>query len=143
MGCQANARRRPSTGDGHGCGPILVVMRRKAGTILPTELELLRAAAQLSAGGVTKFHGFLVANEMRGGRQGGRDLIAYGNLYRILERLERAGFLTSEWESPEISEAERRPRRRLYELNGAAWAALASAADGSTPLARVGAALGS
>ncbi len=117
-------------------------MRRKAGTILPNELELLSAAARLAAAGVTQFHGFLVANEMRG-KQGGRDLIAYGNLYRILERLERSGFLTSQWESPEISEAERRPRRRLYELNGAAWVALASGADNTTQLARVSAASGS
>ena len=116
-------------------------MRRKTGTVLPNELELLSAAARLSAEGVTKFHGFLVANEMRG-RQGGRDLIAYGNLYRILERLERAGFLASQWESPEISEAERRPRRRLYELNGSAWAVLDSTAGVPTPLARASATRG-
>jgi PadR family transcriptional regulator PadR len=39
-----------------------------------------------------------------------------GTGYPILLRLESFGWLTSEWESPEIHEAERRPRRRYYKL---------------------------
>ncbi len=101
-------------------------MRRKPGTVLPNELELLATAAGLASAGTPEFHGFLVAQEMRG-RKGGRDLIAYGNLYRILERLERGGFLTSDWEEAAIAETARRPRRRLYRLTGAALEALQQA----------------
>lgn len=92
-------------------------MRRKAGTILPIERELLAAAAGLMARGTEEFHGFLIAHEMRD-RSGARDLIAYGNLYRILERMEKAGWLASNWEDPAVAESERRPRRRLYKLTG-------------------------
>ena len=90
-------------------------MRRKPGAILPIEGELLGAAASLMARGVEQFHGFLIAHEMRG-RDGGKDLIAYGNLYRILERMQKAGLLESSWEDPETATAEKRPRRRLYHL---------------------------
>jgi DNA-binding PadR family transcriptional regulator len=101
-------------------------MRRRPGTVLPNELELLTAAAGLASRGETRFHGFLIAHELRG-REGARQLIAYGNLYRILERLERGGYLDSEWEAPESAESERRPRRRLYRLTSAAWSAVNAA----------------
>lgn len=65
--------------------------------------------------GEEEFHGFLVAHEMRD-RTGARDLIAYGNLYRILERMEKAGLLESRWEDPLAAADARRPRRRLYRL---------------------------
>jgi PadR family transcriptional regulator, regulatory protein PadR len=39
-----------------------------------------------------------------------------GTLYPILMRLERAGWLESEWEQLDASEAGR-PRKRLYRLN--------------------------
>ena len=85
------------------------IMRRKAGAILPIERELLGAAAELISRGVDRFHGFLIAHAMRD-RSGAKDLIAYGNLYRILERMEKAGWLESAWEDPELAVAERRPR---------------------------------
>jgi DNA-binding PadR family transcriptional regulator len=90
-------------------------MRRKPGTILPIERELLTAAANLFVSGAQEFHGFLIAHEMRD-RSGAQDLIAYGNLYRILERMEKAGLLESRWEDPLEAAEARRPRRRLYRL---------------------------
>ncbi|MFJ7213517.1 PadR family transcriptional regulator [Amycolatopsis sp. NPDC098790] len=39
-----------------------------------------------------------------------------GTVYQILARLERAGWLRSEWEDPAVHEAEKRPRRRMYHL---------------------------
>jgi DNA-binding PadR family transcriptional regulator len=110
-------------------------MRRKPGTILPIERELLAAAAGLLSRGVGQFHGFLIAHEMRD-RSGARDLIAYGNLYRILERMEKAGWLSSAWEDPSVAEDERRPRRRLYKLTslGLTAAERSSAAEPGTPL---------
>jgi PadR family transcriptional regulator, regulatory protein PadR len=40
-----------------------------------------------------------------------------GTLYPLLQRLENAGWLTSEWERVDPVEAAR-PRRRLYKLTG-------------------------
>jgi PadR family transcriptional regulator PadR len=98
-------------------------MRRKPGTILPIEQELLHAAIGLHSRGTDEFHGFLIAHEMRD-RNGARDLIAYGNLYRILERMEKAGLLISRWEDPSCAEEEKRPRRRLYHLTSLGHAAV-------------------
>ena len=39
-----------------------------------------------------------------------------GTVYTTLRRLERRGLVTGQWEDAEIAEAERRPRRRYYEL---------------------------
>ena len=43
--------------------------------------------------------------------------LAVGSLYPILGRLERAGWLDSEWERSDVH-AEGRPRRRYYRLTG-------------------------
>ena len=43
--------------------------------------------------------------------------LAAGSLYPILARLERAGWLESEWEQADPS-ADGRPRRRYYRLTG-------------------------
>ena len=110
-------------------------MRRKPGTVLPIERELLIAAATLAARGVGQFHGFLIAHEMREG-SGAKDLIAYGNLYRVLERMEKAGLLESTWEDPLEAAAERRPRRRFYRLTAVGTAAANQPAP-STPGARL------
>ena len=40
-----------------------------------------------------------------------------GTLYPILDRLEKAGWLVSEWEGAEPSDLHR-PRRRLYRITG-------------------------
>ncbi|MGE3074295.1 MAG: PadR family transcriptional regulator [Dehalococcoidia bacterium] len=98
-------------------------MRRKPGTVLPIERELLDGAVALRERGVEEFHGFLIAHEVRD-RSGAKDLIAYGNLYRILERMEKAGWLSSAWESPEVATTEKRPRRRLYQLTALGLSAL-------------------
>lgn len=86
--------------------------------------------------GTHEFHGFLIAHEMRD-RSGARDLIAYGNLYRILERMERAGLLESEWEDPEEAAAGRRPRRRLYTLTALGQSAAQVPSAPETPLGRL------
>ncbi|MGE0598791.1 MAG: PadR family transcriptional regulator [Dehalococcoidia bacterium] len=98
-------------------------MRRKPGTVLPIERELLEGAVALRGRGIEEFHGFLIAHEVRD-RSGAKDLIAYGNLYRILERMEKAGWLRSAWESPEVATTEKRPRRRLYQLTALGLSAL-------------------
>jgi PadR family transcriptional regulator len=101
-------------------------MRRKEGTLVPLEVSILEAALELRQRGVTEAHGFLLAKEMRDGAHA-RRLTAYGTLYKALDRLERAGCLTSRWEDPLIAAREGRPRRRLYQVTLDGEAAFARA----------------
>lgn len=64
------------------------------------------------------FHGFRIAKEIRD-REGARLLTGHGTLYRALGRLEQQGFLTGEWEDPQMAAEQNRPRRKLYKLTGA------------------------
>ena len=88
--------------------------RRKTGTLLPLETEILAATLSLARAGHDHVHGFALARAMRE-RSGSRALTGHGTLYKALGRLEEFGLLTSRWEEPA---AEGRPRRRLYELTG-------------------------
>jgi DNA-binding PadR family transcriptional regulator len=85
--------------------------RRKPGTLLPLETEILDVALSERA----PFHGFALAQAMRE-QHGAQSLTAHGTLYKALGRLEEFGLLTSHWEDG--ADAEGRPRRRLYELTG-------------------------
>jgi PadR family transcriptional regulator, regulatory protein PadR len=101
-------------------------MRRKNGTLVPLEVSILEAALDLQGRGVAEAHGFLIAKELRDARHA-RRLTAYGTLYKALDRLERAGYLTSHWEDPLSAAEESRPRRRFYRLTATGEAALADA----------------
>ena len=98
-------------------------MRRKAGTIVPLEASILEASLDLRRRGLESAHGFLLAKEMQDWADA-RLLTAYGTLYKALERLERAGFLESFWEDPQIAADEARPRRRFYKVTMAGETAL-------------------
>ena len=89
--------------------------RRKPGTLLPLETEILGTALALRRSGEGAFHGFGLAHAMRE-QSGSRALTGHGTLYKALGRLEEFGLLTSSWEAAETVEG--RPRRRLYELTG-------------------------
>jgi PadR family transcriptional regulator, regulatory protein PadR len=93
-------------------------MRRKPGTLLPLELDILDAGLQLRRAGAPRFHGFQLAKQLAG-RPHPRALTAHGTLYKALQRLEEAGLLTSQWEDPDDAAAAGRPRRRLYQVTGA------------------------
>jgi PadR family transcriptional regulator PadR len=109
--------------------------RRKPGTLLPLEAEILEAALSLLRAGHATFHGFGLAHTMREQR-GSRSLTAHGTLYKALGRLEEFGLLASRWE--DAAAAEGRPRRRLYELTGeGARAAERARADAVAPVSRV------
>ena len=99
-------------------------MRRKAGTLVPIEASILEAGLELRIEGLEAAHGFLLAKKMRD-KASARLLTAYGTLYKALERLEKAGFLESFWEDPQIAADERRPRRRFYKVTMAGETALA------------------
>jgi len=50
-----------------------------------------------------------------------------GTVYPALRRLEEAGYLTSKWEHPKISQSELRPARKYYELTRSGREVLAEA----------------
>lgn len=108
--------------------------RRKPGTLLPLETEILGIALAMRRSEHAAFHGFGLANSMRE-QSGSRALTGHGTLYKALGRLEEFGLLTSRWE--DAAAAEGRPRRRLYELTGqgarVAERALADQAVGRPP----------
>ncbi len=109
--------------------------RRKPGSLLPLETEILGATLGLREEGHETVHGFGLAQTLRE-RGGSRALTAHGTLYKALGRLEERGLLASHWEDP--AAAEGRPRRRLYELTaeGARIAGEARALSASTATAR-------
>ena len=105
--------------------------RRKPGTLLPLETEILDAALSLRRAGSTTFHGFGLAQTMRE-RRASRSLTAHGTLYKALARLEDFGLLTSRWEAAATA-PEGRPRRRLYELTGEGARAVERAHAAASP----------
>lgn len=108
--------------------PIIAAMRRKPGSLLPIELAILEAAIRLRMEGAARFHGFLIAKEIKE-RQEARLLTAHGTLYKALDRLQRLGMLESQWEDPIVAAQADRPRRRLYWVTAAGEAALVPAAE--------------
>jgi len=110
--------------------------RRKAGTLLPLETEILDVALSLRTTGRGEFHGFGLARSMRE-PGGSRSLTGHGTLYKALGRLEDLGLLASRWEDP--ASVQGRPPRRLYRLTAqgteAATAASASGASAAPGIA--------
>ena len=104
-------------------------MRRREGSLVPLEVSVLQAALELRSRGTAEAHGFLLAKELRDGTQA-RRLTAYGTLYKALDRLDRAGYLSSRWEDPQLAADDGRPRRRFYRVTMAGEAALAEATSG-------------
>lgn len=100
-------------------------MRRKPGTLVALEAEILAAALQHRRFGEERFHGFQMAKLLTETGDA-RGLTAHGTLYKALARLESTGLLISTWEDPQLAAAQGRPRRRLYEVTGAAERAVAA-----------------
>ena len=90
-------------------------MRRKPGTLLPLETEILDVAQSMLRSGHATFPRFGLAHAMRD-QSGSRSLTSHGTLYKALGRLEELGLLSSSWE--DAGAVEGRPRRRLYALTG-------------------------
>jgi DNA-binding PadR family transcriptional regulator len=105
-------------------------VRRKADAVLPIELSILEAGAELRTRGTVEFHGFMIAKAVKE-RDEARMLTAHGTLYKALGRMEKAGLLASRWEDPLVAAGAGRPRRRLYQVTAAGEAALARAATAS------------
>lgn len=101
-------------------------MRRKPGSIVSLERDILEAAITLRTRGLAEAHGFLLAKTIGDGADA-RRLTAYGTLYKALDRLERAGHLESRWEAPDYAAEAARPRRRFYRITTSGERALAEA----------------
>ena len=110
-------------------------MRRKPGGLVPLELAICAAAADLFRDGLHEFHGYEIAKHL-GDVADRRLLTAYGTLYRALGRLETMGLLESRWEDPHIAASENRPGRRLYALTAAGEAAAQEARRASAKTVR-------
>ena len=103
-------------------------MRRKKGTLLPLEVSILQCGLDLAVRGAPHFHGFMIAKEIKD-REDAKLLTAHGTLYKALDRMQKSGFLESEWEDPLIAAQQRRPRRRLYHITAAGEAAVVRARE--------------
>jgi PadR family transcriptional regulator PadR len=99
-------------------------VRRKPGTLLPLEIAICIAAADLRKRDEDEFHGYEMAKTLADAADA-RLLTAYGTLYRALGRLEKMGLLRSRWEDPQVPARENRPGRRLYALTPLGEAAAA------------------
>ena len=97
-------------------------MRRKPGTLVPLEIAICTAAANLRRTGLDEFHGYEMAKTL-GNAADTRLLTAYGTLYRALGRLEKMVLVRSRWEDPAVPARENRPGRRLYTLTALGEAA--------------------
>ena len=101
-------------------------MRRRPGTLLPLEVDILDAGLALRGAGTPQFYGFQLAKTIVDRAKASTALTTHGTLYKALARMEDAGLLTSAWEAPDPAAADGRPRRRLYEITGAGERALAA-----------------
>jgi len=101
-------------------------MRRRTGSLVPLEVAILDALAELRRQGLAEAHGYLIASTLRDAGEA-RRLTAYGTLYKALERLEEYGAVDSRWEDPAAAAEEARPRRRYYRITLVGDAARAGA----------------
>jgi DNA-binding PadR family transcriptional regulator len=106
----------------------MLMPRRKQNALLPIEASVLEVGIELWVRGTAEFHGFLIAKQIQE-QQEARLLTAHGTLYKALDRMERAGWLSSRWEDPVVAAEQRRPRRRLYRVTAAGETALAKARE--------------
>jgi PadR family transcriptional regulator PadR len=82
--------------------------------------------------GFLSYAATVILQSIRSGYLYGFDIIDItglpgGTVYPALRRLEEAGYLTSKWEHPKISQAEPRPARKYYELTRPGQEVLAEA----------------
>ena len=82
--------------------------------------------------GFLSYAATVIMQSVRSGYLYGFDIIDItglpgGTVYPALRRLEEAGYLTSKWEHPSISQSEPRPARKYYELTPNGLEALADA----------------
>ena len=102
--------------------------RRRPGSLLPLEVEILSACLEAGEDGS---HGFALAKAIADAGDS-RELTATGTMYRALHRLDAADLVESWWEDPNDAAEAGRPRRRSYRITGAGASALAKARDEAT-----------
>jgi DNA-binding PadR family transcriptional regulator len=102
-------------------------VRRRPGTLLPIEIDILETSIEATRAGEEWLHGYAIAKHISEGRRS-KKLIAHGTLYKALARLDEAGHLEHQWEDPEVALEHGRPRRRLYRVTGLGRLAYTAAA---------------
>ena len=107
-------------------------MRRKPGTLVPLEVEILQLAVSRAATNRPEFHGFELAKLIAENERSGT-LLAHGTLYKALNRLADSGMLTADWEDADTALSDGRPRRRLYRITVRGEQAATSAAISDAP----------
>jgi DNA-binding PadR family transcriptional regulator len=119
-------------------------VRRKPGSLVELEAQILAALVDQGTADGDELHGFGLARVMAD-RSGSKRLTGHGTLYKALARLEQAGAVSSRWEDSRLAAEEGRPRRRLYRVTGVGRSVLrahrAASAPPSTkpiPASRVG-----
>src|SRR5688572_26784302 len=100
-------------------------MRPKGQVLVPLEEAILAIGLYLHQTGEREFYGFQIAR-MLAEAEGARNLIGRGTLYKALDRLRRAGFVTAQWESSVVADRAGRPRRKFYQVTPAGAKALAT-----------------
>ena len=90
-------------------------MRRKPGTLIKIEVDILEAAILLRTRGEDDFYGYRIAGRIQS-QSGAKLLTSHGTLYKALARMKDQGWLSSRWEDPALAADEERPRRRLYSI---------------------------
>lgn len=101
-------------------------MRGRPSGLLPIELAILETGIAFRMEGSPAFHGFRASARIREATEASL-FTTHGALYKALDRLEKRGYLASDWEDADIALAEGRPRRRLYQVTPAGEGALAEA----------------
>ena len=106
--------------------------RRRPGSLLPLEVEILSACLEAGEAGS---HGFALAKAIADAGDS-RELTATGTMYRALHRLDAADLVESWWEDPDQAVEQGRPRRRLYRITGEGRASLAAHTSDAADLGR-------
>ncbi|MGH2609377.1 MAG: PadR family transcriptional regulator [Tepidiformaceae bacterium] len=101
-------------------------MRGRQSGLLPIELAILETGIAFRMEGIPAFHGFRASARIKEATESSL-FTTHGALYKALDRLEKRGYLVSDWEDPAIALAEGRPRRRLYRVTPAGEAAVGEA----------------
>lgn len=94
---------------------------------MPVEVDILSVV--LDSATEEAAYGYAIARAIQQGHSS-RSLTSHGTLYKALDRLVKAGLLSSRWEEADIAAAEERPRRRLYQVTAAGETAHAEALRG-------------
>jgi len=92
-------------------------MRRKPDSLIPLEVTIMQVVQALQERNRASVYGYQIASRIATlipGTKGIYGGTKKGVVYRALKRLEKMGYLESQWE--ELPPGENRPRRKYYKF---------------------------